>query len=123
MASQTGSRPGTILDGELVAGQGKPGDFYRLAPGLSARNRRMPVSFVAFDLLAVNGDLITGKPYRERRRLLDDLRFQGPSWCASVSFTEGAGDGAQACVTVGLEGIVLSRVLPHACERRKPQDP
>lgn len=68
---------GTILDGELVAGQGRPGDFYRLGPGLSAKNRRMAVSFVAFDVLALDGQLITEQPYRRRRRLLEDLMFEG----------------------------------------------
>jgi bifunctional non-homologous end joining protein LigD len=68
---------GTILDGELVAGRGRPGDFYRLGPGLSSRNRRMPVSFVAFDVLALDGQLVTALPYGERRHLLTELRFEG----------------------------------------------
>ncbi len=100
---------GTILDGELVAGQGRPGDFYRLGPGLSARNRRMPVSFVAFDVLALDGDLVTGQPYRERRRLLEELRFEGPAWCTSASF-DGDADAFRACIEAGLEGLVLKRL-------------
>ena len=48
-----------ILDGELVAGQGRPDDFYRLAPRLAARRpaalRRWldtaPLTLVAFDVL------------------------------------------------------------------------
>jgi hypothetical protein len=32
----------------------------------------MPVSFVAFD-----GDMVTAKPYRERRALLEGLGFEG----------------------------------------------
>lgn len=57
---------GTILFGELVAGHGRPGDFYVLHQGLSAQQRRAPVSFMAFDSLAVCGDLVTGQPSRER---------------------------------------------------------
>jgi ATP-dependent DNA ligase len=46
----------------------------------------MPVSFVAFDVLALDGGLVTGQPYRERRRLLEELRFEGQTWCTSASF-------------------------------------
>jgi bifunctional non-homologous end joining protein LigD len=100
---------GTILDGEPVAGQGRPGDFYRLGPGLSARNRRMPVSFVAFDVLATHGELVTGQPYRERRRMLEDMQFEGPAWCTASSF-EGDADAFRACIEAGLEGLVLKRL-------------
>jgi ATP-dependent DNA ligase len=44
---------GTVLDGELVAGKGRPLDFYRVAPTLATHRRVQPVSFVAFDCLAV----------------------------------------------------------------------
>ena len=45
--------PGTILDGELVAGSGRALSFYRLAPGLSTTRER--VTFAAFDLLPSTG--------------------------------------------------------------------
>ena len=102
--------PGTILDGELVAGQGRPGDFYRLAPGLSARNRRMAVSFVAFDVPAFDGALITATTYRHRRALLEGLHLEGPAWCTSASFTESTVDAIRACVEAGLEGLVLKHL-------------
>src|SRR5207245_5421766 len=52
-----------VLDGELVARQGRPFDFYSLAPRLSAhapasvarRRARMPVTFAAFDVLSHDG--------------------------------------------------------------------
>jgi ATP-dependent DNA ligase len=38
-----------VLDGELVAGQGRASDFYGLLPGVPARNRRVPLTLVALD--------------------------------------------------------------------------
>jgi len=39
-----------VLDGELVAGQGRAGDFYGLLPRVAARARRVLLTFVAFDV-------------------------------------------------------------------------
>ena len=65
-----------VLDGELILtdAQGKP-DFEALqARSLTcdrARvqllSRQAPATFVAFDILALNGDDLTGRPLRERR--------------------------------------------------------
>jgi ATP dependent DNA ligase domain len=41
-----------VLDGELVAGQGRASDFYSVLPRVA---RSAPLSFVAFDVLAYNG--------------------------------------------------------------------
>jgi bifunctional non-homologous end joining protein LigD len=78
-----------VLDGELVARQGRPFDFYGLAPRLSARapasvarrRARMPVTFAAFDVLYLDGEILTRQPYLERRALLEDLKLTGPAWC------------------------------------------
>lgn len=44
-----------VLDGELVAGAELRSDFYPLAGLVLARRRSAPVSFVAFDILRLNG--------------------------------------------------------------------
>ena len=59
-----------VLDGELVARQGRPFDFYGLAPRLSAhapaavarRRARMPVTFAAFDVLYLDGETVQACP-------------------------------------------------------------
>ena len=56
-----------VLDGELVAGQGRASDFYSVLPGVAARNRRAPLTFVAFDVLAFDGPVID-QPYRHSAR-------------------------------------------------------
>jgi ATP-dependent DNA ligase len=51
-----------VLDGELVAGQGRAADFYGLLPRVAARRRSEPLTFVAFDVLAFDGPVID-QPY------------------------------------------------------------
>lgn len=39
-----------MVHGELVAGQGRAGDFYKLAPQMMAKRRKTALTFVAFDV-------------------------------------------------------------------------
>jgi ATP-dependent DNA ligase len=72
--------PGTVLDGEIVAFVEGGLDFGALQYRLTMQGWRAaqaasqrPVSFVAFDLLRVEGEDVTGRPLRERRRRLERL--------------------------------------------------
>jgi bifunctional non-homologous end joining protein LigD len=107
-----------VLDGELVARQGRPFDFYGLAPRLSAhapasvarRRARIPVTFAAFDVLYLDGETVTRQPYVERRALLEGLGLTGTAWCTVLSVV---GDGPElmvACGQLGLEGLVAKRL-------------
>jgi bifunctional non-homologous end joining protein LigD len=107
---------GTVLDGELVAGQGRPVDFYAVAPGMAARRRRKPLSFVAFDVLVAGGMPVLHEPYRQRRAVLEDLNLHADTWCTASSFAGAPEAAIRACVEHGLEGVVLkhqeSRYVP-----------
>ena len=69
-----------------------------------------PVCYLLFDILHVDGEDVTPRPYVERRRVLEDLVdgrrcWQVPAWHA--------GDGAallEAARTRGLEGLVAKRL-------------
>jgi ATP-dependent DNA ligase len=67
------------LDGELVAGAGRMPNFYAVAPSVALRRRTTPMTFVAFDITYLDGDL-TGHGYEERRSALEALEFSGPAW-------------------------------------------
>jgi ATP-dependent DNA ligase len=63
-----------VLDGELVADSGRLSDFYRLGPVLAVkRGRKVPVAFVAFDLLWQDGEMLVDRPWSDRRAALEDL--------------------------------------------------
>jgi bifunctional non-homologous end joining protein LigD len=53
--------------------------------------------FVAFDLLAEDGESLLGQSYRGRRLRLEALGLDGPHWCTTVATDDGAGLWAWAC--------------------------
>ncbi len=77
-----------VLDGEVVAFDGDRSDFARLQQRMHIarreeavlRARDVPVWFVVFDLLHLDGQDTTSLPYVDRRRLLLDLVEPGPGW-------------------------------------------
>lgn len=108
-----------ILDGEVVAfdAEGRP-SFERLQSRMhlassSAVRRRMrdiPAAYVIFDLLWLEGHSTLTLPYRDRRKLLEELELAGPSWRVPAYRK---GDGAallEATVAQGLEGVVAKRL-------------
>src|SRR5436305_1334470 len=108
-----------VLDGEVVAldDAGRP-DFGKLqqrmnvAEGAALRRvaRDVPVVYMLFDLLYLDGHQTVGLPYTERRRLLESLSLAGPSW-QTPSYH--VGDGAallDATRARGLEGLVAKRL-------------
>jgi bifunctional non-homologous end joining protein LigD len=101
---------GTVLDGELVAGKGRSTDFYSIGPSMMARRRQAPLCFVAFDVPFVVGESTTELAYRDRRRLLEALEFEGPAWCTVASFEAVVEDVLTECERLNLEGLVAKRL-------------
>jgi len=99
-----------VLDGELVAGQGRAGDFYGLLPRVAARARRVLLTFVAFDLLASDDNPLIALPYRDRRAHLERLELNGPSWCTAPQLFGHVANVLEACREHDLEGIVAKRI-------------
>jgi bifunctional non-homologous end joining protein LigD len=109
---------GAILDGELVAldAAGRP-DFGRLQERLHrtgeanvlAAAAAVPAAYLAFDVLFLDGVDVTGRPYRERRRLLRGLRLRGPAWSAPRHGADGK-EMLRASLRLGLEGVVAKRL-------------
>ena len=113
LAGALGDHAG-VLDGEVVAfdDRGRP-SFGALQGRMANRARRgrgPGVTYLVVDLLWLDGRLLTGLPYTERRRLLEELEVAGPAWQTVASF---AGAGAallEATREQGLEGVVAKRL-------------
>ena len=107
-----------ILDGELVAGQGRPDDFYRLAPRLAARRpaavrhwlNRAPLTLAVFDVLHLDGRDLTTRSYAERRSQLESLALSGPAWCTVASYRSDGLGLLAACADLDMEGLVAKRL-------------
>lgn len=74
-----GVKQRVVLDGEIVClhSDGRP-DFAALW-SRSRGAKTPPVCFMAFDALQLGDELVVDRPYRERRRILDDLELAGPT--------------------------------------------
>lgn len=108
-----------ILDGEVVAfgDDGRP-SFSRLQHRMHLSRPaeitrvagRIPVRYMVFDLLWLDGEDLTGRRYLERRELLADVVAPGDSWLVPAHHVGGAADLFAAAREQGLEGIVAKRV-------------
>jgi bifunctional non-homologous end joining protein LigD len=105
-----------ILDGEVVAfdDAGRP-SFQRLQGRLGLgsisaveeKRREVPVAYVAFDILYLDGRDLTGHPYAERRGILEGLGLEGGACRVSQAVV---GDGHAMLAIPGIEGIVAKRL-------------
>ncbi|HZA85664.1 MAG TPA: hypothetical protein VE466_02195, partial [Acidimicrobiales bacterium] len=107
------------LDGELVAldGRGKP-SFGRLqqrmhvASPAEARRRagEVPVELVVFDLLRLGGRDVVQLPWRDRRRLLDQLADDLPPGSGVAQVFDDGPALVAVCEERGLEGVIAKRI-------------
>jgi bifunctional non-homologous end joining protein LigD len=112
------SSTAAVLDGEIVAFEGERPSFERLQRRMHVSNERtvrrlmgeVPVVYVIFDLLWLEGHSTLELPYRERRKLLDELAPQGQSWQTPAAHEGGGAALLDATRRLGLEGVVAKRL-------------
>jgi bifunctional non-homologous end joining protein LigD len=107
-----------VIDGEVVANddRGVP-SFARLQQRMHVTDRRLaaeraatvPVVFMAFDLLELDGVAVWRLPYQQRRRLLDSAVRPGAGVQVPAAFPDGGAALLQAATERGLEGVVAKR--------------
>ena len=115
-----------VLDGEVVAFNEKgQTSFQRLQRRMhviqptSRLLAETPVSFVAFDVLWLDGDLLVDRPQRERREILDGLDLRGRTWQTAPVLDATPDELLQACRDAGLEGFMAKRAdAPYLPGRR-----
>ena len=107
-----------VLDGEIVAvdDDGRA-SFQRLQARMHLRDRgaiaevarEVPVAYMVFDLLWLDGHLVTDAEYSQRRGLLEGLELRGTSWQTPPASDDG--DEAFAIsAQLGFEGVVAKRI-------------
>jgi bifunctional non-homologous end joining protein LigD len=105
-----------LVDGEIIAlnDRGLP-DFRTLQERMHVRNARtvarladaVPAIYMVFDLLRLDGRVLTAEPLQERRALLEGLGLDG-SWQVPAGYDDGA-MLLEATRQQGLEGVVSKR--------------
>ena len=106
-----------LVDGEVIAlnDEGLP-DFRVLQERMHVRSaaavarlvKRVPATFMAFDLLRLDGADLTAEPLEHRRELLVDL-MEGAPWQVPTAYADGP-MLFEATRQQGLEGIVSKRL-------------
>jgi bifunctional non-homologous end joining protein LigD len=108
-----------VLDGEIVAFDatgrvsGDALDRRRNAIDAAAARRlstRMPVHYLIYDLLWLEGRSTLEVPYADRRDLLSGLEIAGPHWQTPPHFVGGGEFAREASVEQGLGGVVAKRL-------------
>jgi bifunctional non-homologous end joining protein LigD len=112
-------RKQALLDGEIVAfSDGRP-DFEALQPRMHVTSpaqavrlaEQTPVTYLAFDVLQLDGRPLTALPYAERREILEEIMPNGGAWLSPPRF---AGEDMEAVLSAsvanGLEGVVIKRL-------------
>lgn len=110
-----------VLDGEVVVldQAGRP-SFTALAERMHVRDPvraaqlagRLPVTYMIFDLIELDGIRLAGRPYAERRSALETLAadgLTGPHWLVPPAFPDGPATLAAARENQ-LEGVVAKRL-------------
>lgn len=117
-----------LVDGEVIAlnDAGLP-DFRVLQDRMHVRKAAtaarlaslLPATFMAFDLLRLDGRDLTGEPLDHRRELLADL-LAGASWQVPAAYDDGP-MLFEATRAQGLEGIVSKRLSSrYTFDQRTP---
>jgi len=86
-----------LLDGEIIAFTDGVPTFAALADRMHVRNARRaaalaqtnPVTLVAFDLLRLDREDLTGRPLSERREALLSLGLDDPRWQVPATYDDG----------------------------------
>lgn len=110
----------TVLDGEtVVMGEdGRPSFEYLSVRLARERGPRRPATFVAFDVLILDGEPLVDRPWSERRQLLAGLEFDGQRAAATMVCDDGDALFA-ATGSLGVEGVVAKkRSGRYVCGRR-----
>jgi bifunctional non-homologous end joining protein LigD len=125
-----GSRP-AILDGEIVAfdDQSRP-SFGLLQQRMHVRDARaarrmshkVPVSYLVFDVMHLDGRSTIDLPYTERRALLESLELAGERWATPASYAERPQAVFDAALASGLEGVVCKRTTSVYVPGRRSED-
>ncbi|HVL99718.1 MAG TPA: non-homologous end-joining DNA ligase, partial [Egibacteraceae bacterium] len=120
-----------VLDGELVAfnPDGTP-SFQRLQrrmhlrdeAGVDRARERIPVTYLVFDVLAVDGRAIVDRPLTERLGLLDELLVPGGAVQRSQAVAEAGTALFEAIRQRGLEGLVAKRAASPYRPGRRSRD-
>ncbi|HET6627779.1 MAG TPA: DNA ligase [Nocardioidaceae bacterium] len=118
-----------LLDGEVVAMAGGVPTFAALADRMhvssprraEALARTNPVTLIAFDVLRLDGQDVTGEPLSVRRARLESLELAGTHWQVPATYDDGT-MLMEVTLQRGLEGVVSKKLSSRYHFGRRTKD-
>jgi len=118
-----------LLDGEVVAFADGIPTFAAIADRMHVRDprraealsRSKPVTLLAFDILRLDGQDLTGRPWKERRAVLESLDLSGPHWQVPPTYDDGR-SLLDITADQGLEGVVSKKRSSRYYPGRRSND-
>jgi bifunctional non-homologous end joining protein LigD len=109
--------PEVILDGVVVdVGAGAVDGRLRAASSAVRRLAKdRPVQLVLVDLLWWEGHDVLGRPWHERRQLLESLALDGGPWTTPTAHVGGGDDLLAAAAGAGVASLVAKRTASPYC--------
>lgn len=113
-----GSRQ-VMLDGEVIAlDDNQRPSFTKLQRRMHVQNpaavrslmKEVPVFFVVFDILWLDGKPLVDLPWLKRRDYLEELDLEGPAWLRSPAHIGEGADLLSAARQMHLEGVVAKKI-------------
>jgi bifunctional non-homologous end joining protein LigD len=120
-----------VLDGEIVATDEHGQTSFELlqqrmnlasASEIERIRKRIPVELVAFDILWLDGEDLTGMPLSERRVRLDSVIVEGRGLRLIYSVADDGTKFFEAAKDIGLEGIMAKRASSRYLPGRRSDD-
>jgi bifunctional non-homologous end joining protein LigD len=113
------ARHDAVLDGEIVAfdEKGRPTfEAWQRRGGYEdgrhvTPDRQVPIAYIIFDLLFLDGHSVEALPYTERRALLNGLHLQGNYWMVPPHSIGVGAHMLQTSREQGFEGVVAKRLM------------
>ncbi len=107
-----------ILDGELIIGSGRKPDFELIKERSLSKSpyrikrlsQEKPATFVALDILYLDGNQLTGRPLEERKKLLAEILEENDFLVKSRTFPQYGKRLFEQVVERGLEGIIAKKL-------------
>ena len=99
---------GLVLDGELVAWKGSEPYFPLICRRVLNRDMFLPMTYIVFDLLGLDGTDVSERAYSERRELLESLDLNSSWWRTCDTFSDGDALFTAVC-GMGLEGVIAKK--------------
>ena len=129
MLGEPGMPGNMLLDGEVVALENGLPSFSALAERMHVNDARKaknlalarPVTYMAFDLLRLDGVDLTSLPLLERRAALEQIGLSGASFQVPPTYDDGEALHA-ATLEQGLEGVVSKRLSSRYRPGRRSPD-